>query len=111
MEVGTFSIMNAAVSKFVNSCTEATCNACTVFHYKQRGNGHYRCGNRRCYRGRGGYYNDHGDRRQREDDNYDRGRENNHNKNRGNNDRRNDNNRNVRVTQSENRQVPLCTQE
>lgn len=80
MEVGTFSTMNAAVSKFANSCTEATSNANTVLHNKQTVNEHYRGGNHGRYRDRGGYYNNHGYRRQLEYGDFVRGRGNNYNR-------------------------------
>lgn len=104
MEAGTFSNMNDAVSKFVNSCTEATGNSNTVLYY--RGRGQYRGSNRGHYRGRGRHYKNYGDRGQR-----DNGNRNHRNDYRGNRRGRNDNNRNVRVTQSENSQTPLSDQD
>jgi len=49
MQVGTFNTMNDAVSKFANSCTEATGQPSTALYYKNypqrggnRGRGNYR---------------------------------------------------------------------
>jgi len=60
MQAGTFNTMNEAISKFVNSCTEATGQPNTVLYYKNypqrggnRGRGNYR-GN---FRGRNNNYN------------------------------------------------------
>lgn len=114
MEAGNFATMNDAISKFVNSCTEATGNVNTVLHYKRCGGGNYRGGNRGRDRGRNGNYSDrddrrdHGDRRQANHGNHYRGRGNRYN---GNDNRRSDSNRNVRVTHSENEQTPLSNQE
>lgn len=112
MEAGTFNTMNDAISKFVNSCTEATGNANTVLYYKRRGNGNFRGANRGRNRGRGGYHYDNRNRGQRGDNyNYGRGRGNHYNGNRGVHNRRTENNRNVRITQSENDQTPLSPRE
>jgi len=104
MQAGTFNTMNEPVSKFVNSCTEATGQPSTVLYYKNypqrggnRGRGNYR-GN---FRGRN-YNNYRG---------YCRGRG---NSNRGHN---NNNQNNVRVTNSQtnstsgNSQKPLDIQQ
>jgi len=59
MQAGTFNTMNEAISKFVNSCTEATGQPNTVLYYKnypQRGGNRER-GNYRCnFRGRNNNY-------------------------------------------------------
>lgn len=41
MEAGQFDSMNNAISKFVNSCTEATGQQNTILHYQHRQNNRY----------------------------------------------------------------------
>ncbi|XP_041564509.1 N66 matrix protein-like [Drosophila elegans] len=63
MQAGNFNTMNEAVSKFVNSCTEATGQPNSVLYYNnytQRGGNRGRGSYRGNFRGRGnnyGYYN------------------------------------------------------
>lgn len=73
MEAGQFSNMNEAVSKFINSCTEATGQQNSILHFGQRYNrGSYR-GNNRQFRGRPNTPRNNangGFRNQRPSDNY-----------------------------------------
>jgi len=60
MQAGTLDTMNDAISKFVNSCTEATGQPNTVLYYKnypQRGGNHGRGNYRGNFRGRNNNYN------------------------------------------------------
>jgi len=107
MQAGTFTNMNDAISKFVNSCTEITGQSNTVLYYRRGANNNNR-GGRGYNRGRNG-------------NNYNRGNNNSNNyNNRGGRRGRNQgrgrgnsnqgyNTNNVRVTQntSENSQTPL----
>jgi len=108
MQAGTFTNMNDAVSKFVNSCTEITGQSNTVLYYRRGANNNNR-GGRGYNRGRNFNHN-----------NYNRGSNNNSYNNRGGrrgqyqgrgrgNSNHSNNNNNVRVTQnaSENSQNPL----
>lgn len=112
MEAGTFNTMNDAISKFVNSCTEAAGNDNAVLYYKQKGKGHYYGSNRGRNRGRGGQYRNNNHRTQYGNRNYyNRGRGNRHNNNRGVYNGQGDNHRNVNMTHSENDLTPLSSQE
>jgi len=60
MQAGTFNTMNEAVSKFVNSCTEATGQQNSVLYYRnfsQRGGNRGRGNNRGNFRSRNNNYN------------------------------------------------------
>lgn len=110
MEAGTFSTMDEATSKFVNSCTEATGHANSVLYFSGQQNKNY--GNRGGYRGRVNY-NNNGNRRYN-NNNRGGGQYRGNYRGRGNSSRGHGNNNpsNVRVTQSnsENSQTPLGTQ-
>jgi len=103
MQAGTFTNMNDAISKFVNSCTEITGQSNTVLYYR-RGANNYNRGARGYNRGRNNYHN-----------NYNRGSNNNNNNNynnrggrrgqnqgrgRGNYNHGNNNNSSVRIAQN-----------
>lgn len=106
MQAGTFSNMNDAISKFVNSCTEATGQSNSVLHFHQRQT-NYR-GNRGNYRGRGNYQNNSYQNYNR---NYNRGQGQNRGNSRGRGNPNRGNYNNVRVTQStsENSMTPSDT--
>lgn len=108
MQAGTFSDMNEVVSKFVNSCTDATGMSNTVLHCRQTKNyrGNYRRGNNHNNSYRNNNYN-RGNGRYRGNP---RGRNNSYRGHNNYNNNNNNNNRNdVRVTQSnsENSENPL----
>lgn len=110
MEAGQFNSMNDAISKFVNSCTEATGQQNAILHYRQRQNNRNNNFRRNftSFRGRNNYT------RNNSNNNYRYSNNNNNNNNnyrqRANNSRRNGNY--VRATESnefdsENSNVPL----
>ncbi|XP_065362017.1 probable serine/threonine-protein kinase DDB_G0293958 [Calliphora vicina] len=86
MEAGQFNTMNDAMSKFVNSCTEATGQQNAILHYRQNSN-NYRGGYNR-FRGR---------------NNYPRNNDKNSNQNNNNNNRNNYNYRNRQNYNNNNR--------
>jgi len=101
MQAGTFNTMNEAISKFVNSCTEATGQPNTVLYYKNypqrggnRGRGNYR-GN---FRGRNNNYNNNSTQNNTGQGQYRGNYRGRGNSNRGHN---NNNQNNVRVTNSQ----------
>lgn len=108
MEAGQFNSMNDAISKFVNSCTEATGQQNTILYYKREKSKFYRGNNRKFFRGNNYQRNNNGN-------NNNSNNNNNHsnNSNRGYNNRQSNNRRNyVRVTNSnendsENPNTPL----
>jgi len=117
MQAGTFSTMNDAVSKFVNSVTEATGQSNTVLYFKNypqrgsnRGRGNYR-GN---FRGNHNNYNKNYQNNNRGRGQYRGNSRGGSNSNRGHNG---NNQSNVRITQntnqttSENTRSPLNTQQ
>ena len=107
MQAGTFNTMNDAISKFVNSCTEATGQPNTVLYYQQRINSGYNRGNHGYYRGRGNYYQNRNQGNNRGRSQYKGNYRGRGNSNRGHNSH------NVRVTQnaSGNSQQTLDTQQ
>jgi len=100
MQAGTFNTMNDAVSKFVNSCTEATGQPNTVLYYKnysQRGGNRGRGSHRGNFRSRNNNYNNNSQY------NNGRGQYRGNSRGHGNSSRGHNNNNqsNVRVTQNE----------
>jgi len=109
MQAGTFTNMNDAVSKFVNSCTEITGQSNTVLYYRRGANNNNR-GGRGYNRGRNYNHNSY-NRGGNNNNNYNnRGGRRGQNRGRGRgNSNQGYNNNNVRVAQnaSENSQNPL----
>ncbi|XP_039228381.1 putative uncharacterized protein DDB_G0284213 isoform X2 [Drosophila yakuba] len=109
MQAGTFTNMNEAISKFVNSCTEITGQSNTVLHYRRGANNNNR-GGRGYNRDRNNYHNyNRGSSYNNNNYNY-RGGRRGQNQGRGRvNSNQSNNNNNVRMLQntSENSQNPL----
>lgn len=112
MEAGQFSSMNEAVSKFVNSCTEATGQQNSILYYDQR---QRNLGRKNFYRNNTNFSTNNDFRnfnRNRNRHNYNNS--NNNSNNRNNNRRQNDTNRrnfvraaNINDSDSENSDAPL----
>jgi len=108
MQAGTFTNMNDAVSKFVNSCTEITGQSNTVLYYRRGANNNNR-GGRGYNRGRNYNHNSY-NRGGNNNNNYNnRGGRRGQNRGRGRGNSNQGYNNNVRVAQnaSENSQNPL----